>query len=246
MRSRPPAEPVRSRPEDVALCEHGSTVMTPSLLPRSISEFAPGAIHVPDWLSIDEQGELVAACREWARAPAPMRTTRLLSGAMMSVQTVCLGWHWMPYRYSRVAEDVDGAPAKPFPGWLGDLGRRAVASAGLAGADGDAYDPDAALVNFYADTAKMGMHQDKDERSVAPVVSISLGASCVFRFGNTENRNRPFTDVELCSGDLVVFGGVSRLAFHGVPRILPGTGPVGIGLESGRLNVTLRVTGLDG
>jgi alkylated DNA repair protein (DNA oxidative demethylase) len=55
-----------------------------------------------------------------------MRATRLPSGAVMSVQTVCLGWHWLPYRYSRTADDVDGATVPPVPGWLADLGRRAV------------------------------------------------------------------------------------------------------------------------
>jgi DNA oxidative demethylase len=90
----------------------------------------------------------------------------------------------------------------------------------------------------------MGMHADKDERSLAPVVSLSLGASCVFRFGNTESRGRPWTDVELESGDLFVFGGPSRLAYHGVPRVQPGTGDPGIGLAAGRLNITLRESGL--
>jgi alkylated DNA repair protein (DNA oxidative demethylase) len=67
----------------------------------------------------------------------------------------------------------------------------------------------------------------------------------VFRFGNTENRNRPWTDVELRSGDLFVFGGPSRFAYHGVPRTLPGTGDPATGLAAGRLNITLRVSGLD-
>jgi alkylated DNA repair protein (DNA oxidative demethylase) len=88
------------------------------------------------------------------------------------------------------------------------------------------------------------MHADRDERSLAPVVSLSLGAACVFRFGNTESRNRPWADVELESGDLFVFGGPSRLAYHGVPKTLPGTGDPGIGLGSGRLNITLRESGL--
>ena len=71
----------------------------------------------------------------------------------------------------------------------------------------------------------MGMHQDKEERADAPVVSLSIGDTCVFRFGNTETRGRPYTDVELRSGDLFVFGGPSRWAYHGVPKILPGTSP---------------------
>jgi DNA oxidative demethylase len=213
-----------------------------ALIPRPRAEIAPGAVHVPGWLSRDEQRRLVEACREWARPPAGMRATRLPTGSVMSVQTVCLGWHWIPYRYSRTAEDVDGAPVKPFPGWLADLGRRAVAEA--YGDPAAVYHPDTALINYYDDQARMGMHADKDEHSLAPVVSLSLGASCVFRFGNTQTRNRPWTDVELESGDLFVFGGPSRLAFHGVPRTRPGMGDPGIGLATGRLNITLRESGL--
>jgi alkylated DNA repair protein (DNA oxidative demethylase) len=277
---------------------------------------AEGAVHVPGWLSLDEQRELVIACRQWARPPAGMRATRMPTGGMMSVQTVCLGWHWVPYRYSRTADDVDGAPVKPFPGWLADLGRRAVAEArsatgvctpaeagaaieagagtepgtrieagagtepgtrieagagtatgkatvtGAGTATGKAtvtgtgtelglgvgaaadYQPDVALINYYDGNARMGMHADKDERSLAPVVSLSLGATCVFRFGTPEHRGRPWTDVELESGDLFVFGGPSRLAYHGVPRTLPGTGDPTIGLTAGRLNITLRESGL--
>jgi alkylated DNA repair protein (DNA oxidative demethylase) len=215
-----------------------------ALIPRPRAEVAAGAVHVPGWLSPDRQRELVAACREWARPPAGLRATRLPSGGVMSVQTVCLGWHWIPYRYSRTAEDGDGAPVKAFPGWLADLGRRAVSDACGDEQAAAAYRPDVALVNFYDETARMGMHADRDERSPAPVVSLSLGASCVFRFGNTASRNRPWTDVVLESGDLFVFGGPARLAYHGVPRTLPGTGQPWTGLESGRLNITLRESGL--
>jgi DNA oxidative demethylase len=173
-----------------------------------------------------------------------MRATVLPNGGVMSVQTVCLGWHWVPYRYVRFAEDTDGAPVKPLPDWLAKLGQRAVVDAYDNPEAGVGYKPDAALVNFYDDGAKLGLHQDQEEKVLAPVVSISLGASCVFRFGNTETRGRPYVDVELRSGDLVVFGGPSRFAFHGVPRINAGTNVEGIGLDHGRLNITLRVTGL--
>jgi DNA oxidative demethylase len=215
-----------------------------ALIPRPRAEVAPGAVHVPGWLGRDEQCRLVAACREWARPPAGMRATRLPSGGVMSVRTVCLGWHWIPYRYSRTADDGDGAPVKPFPGWLAELGRRAVAEAYGDQAEADGYAPDIALINYYDDGARMGLHADKDERSPAPVVSLSLGATCVFRFGNTQSRGRPWSDVGLESGDLFVFGGPSRLAYHGVPKTLRGTGDPGIGLGAGRLNITLRESGL--
>jgi DNA oxidative demethylase len=214
------------------------------LLPRTRMEIAPGAVHLPDWLDVPAQRRIVRSCREWAEGPAGMRATRLPGGGVMSVRTVCLGWHWVPYRYSRTVDD--GSPVKAFPTWLGDLARRAVAAAYDDPTRGDAYRPDIALVNFYDGNARMGMHQDRDERSAAPVVSLSFGDSCVFRFGNTEHRNRPWTDVELESGDLFVFGGPSRLAFHGVPKTLPATTCVHdeIGLSHGRLNITVRESGL--
>jgi alkylated DNA repair protein (DNA oxidative demethylase) len=216
-----------------------------ALIPAQPSRPAPGAVHLPGWLSPAEQRGLVSACRGWASGPVPMRHTRLPRGGVMSVRTVCLGWHWSPYRYTRTADDVNGRRVAAFPEWLAGLGRRALAAA--YGEDADEareYAPDTALVNFYDGRARMGMHQDKDERSSAPVVSLSVGDSCVFRFGNTESRGRPYTDIELGSGDLFVFGGPSRFAFHGVTKVFPGTGDPATGLESGRLNLTLRVTGL--
>jgi len=162
----------------------------------------------------------------------------------MSVEMACLGWHWFPYGYSLTVVDGDGRTVAPFPDELGELGRRAVADAYQDPGAGRAFRPDVALINWYGPTARMGMHADRDERIAAPVVSLSLGETCIFRFGNTVTRNRPWTDVELESGDLFVFGGPSRLAYHGVPKLLPGTGDPGIGLPEGRYNITLRQTGL--
>ena len=162
----------------------------------------------------------------------------------MSVRTVCLGWHWSPYQYTRTAAEAGGAEVAPMPDWLVELGRSAVAAAYGDPAAGERYRPDTTLINFYDDQSRMGMHQDKDEKSHQPVVSLSIGDTAVFRFGNTENRNRPYTDVELLSGDLFVFGGASRFAYHGVTKILPRSADPACGLPAGRLNLTLRETGL--
>ncbi|MFI1675654.1 alpha-ketoglutarate-dependent dioxygenase AlkB family protein [Streptomyces sp. NPDC020607] len=211
------------------------------LFPRASTVLAPGAVHLPDWLAPEAQLRLLEACREWARPPAGLRTVRTPGGGAMTARQVCLGWHWYPYGYARTVVDGDGAPVKPMPPWLAELGR-----AGAAAAGHDVEGPyDIALVNFYDADARMGMHRDSDENSGAAVVSLSLGDTGVFRFGNTETRTKPYTDVELRSGDLVVFGGVSRLAYHGVPKVLPGTAPADLGL-TGRLNITLRVSGLAG
>jgi alkylated DNA repair protein (DNA oxidative demethylase) len=213
-------------------------------LDRPRAEIAPGAVHLPDWLSLEQQRELVEACRGWAVGPVPIRHTRMPGGQTMSVQTVCLGWHWSPYTYTRTAIDAGGAAVAEMPSWLVELGRAAVADAYRDPATTDDYRPDTALINFYDQQARMGMHQDKDENSDQPVVSLSIGDTAVFRFGNDRSRNRPYTDVELQSGDLFVFGGRSRFAYHGVPKVLAGTADSECGLAAGRLNLTLRMTGL--
>ncbi|MFH9617089.1 alpha-ketoglutarate-dependent dioxygenase AlkB family protein [Streptomyces pratensis] len=215
-----------------------------ALLPRPAMEVAPGAWHVPDWLTPAQQRELVTVCRAWATGPVPIRHTRLPRGGVMSVRTVCVGWHWQPYRYTRTADDVNGLPVAEFPDWMVRLGRSALVEAYGDEEAAQGYTPDTALVNYYDGQARMGMHQDKDERSSAPVVSLSIGDTCVFRVGNTETRTKPYTDIELSSGDLFVLGGPSRFAYHGVPKVHEGTGDPATGLRSGRLNITMRVTGL--
>ena len=172
------------------------------------------------------------------------------NGSAMSVEMVGLGWHWYPYRYSRTRDDGDGGRAPAFPPWLGRLGRRAVADAAAVDprvtSDPDGFVPDVALVNWYGPRATMGMHVDRDEVAEAPVVSFSVGQTGIFRFGNTDGRGRPWVDVPLESGDVVVFGGPARLAYHGVPRLVPGTVDPVLGVLPGRLNVTVRQTGLPG
>lgn len=211
---------------------------------RARRELAPGAVHVPGWLTLEQQRWIVGQFHAWVAGPVPIRAAKV-RGHEMSVRTVCLGWHWQPYKYTREATDVNGNRVLDFPDWMVRLGRKAlVESTGDARA-GDGYTPDTALVNYYDEAARMGMHQDRDERSLAPVVSLSIGDSCTFRFGNTEDRNRPYEDVELSSGDLFVFGGPSRLAYHGITRVRPGTAPDGCGLDTGRINITMRVTGFE-
>ncbi|MHB1535027.1 MAG: alpha-ketoglutarate-dependent dioxygenase AlkB family protein [Acidimicrobiales bacterium] len=211
--------------------------------PRAI-EVAPGAFHLPGWLDVGEQRRLATAFAAWAQAPVPMRAATLPTGRRMSVETVCLGWHWYPYRYSRTADDVNGAVVASLPEWLAELGRHALADAGWHPDQVRRYQPDTALINRYSSGARMGMHQDNDERVDEPVVSLSVGDTARFRFGNPHSRQKPYADVDLRGGDAFVFGGPSRFAYHGVPRTYPGTGDPATGLASGRINVTLRVTGL--
>ena len=212
---------------------------------RSTRVLAPGATWVPDWLGVEDQAWIVERFHEWVDGPVPIRSARV-RGHEMSVRTVCLGWHWRPYQYTREAVDVNGNRVLDFPDWMLRLGRRAVAVATGDPDAGNSYTPDTALVNFYDDDARMGMHQDKDEVSLAHVVSLSIGNTCTFRFGNTRARTKPYEDILLQSGDLFVFGGPARLAFHGVTKVHPGTAPDGCGLPQGRINITMRETGLPG
>ncbi|MDQ3756238.1 MAG: alpha-ketoglutarate-dependent dioxygenase AlkB [Actinomycetota bacterium] len=209
--------------------------------PRAV-EVAPGAVWVPSWLDPEGAAELLAACREWAKPPAGLRRPRMPDGSPFSTMAVCLGWHWYPYTYSRTCDDHDGAPVKPFDPLLARLGARACADAGF-----DATPFDAAIVNYYSPDAKLGLHRDGAEGAAviergSPVVTISLGDTCTFRLGNSTTRTRPFHDVQLASGDLFVFGGPARGAYHGVPRTHPGTAPAQLGLV-GRISVTLRESG---
>jgi alkylated DNA repair protein (DNA oxidative demethylase) len=132
------------------------------------------------------------------------------------------------YRY-QAAHPVTGAPWPDIPARVLQVWRET---------SGYASDPEACLVNFYDAAARMGLHQDRDEAALeAPVVSISLGDTCLFRFGGA-TRGGGTKSVTLNSGDVVLIGGPSRLCFHGVDRILTNTSTL---LDKGgRINLTLR------
>lgn len=112
------------------------------------------------------------------------------------------------------------------------------------GVSGWHQDPDSCLINWYENTARMGLHQDKDEGNFdAPVVSISLGLDARFRMGGLK-RQDPTVSTILNSGDVVVMGGPARLAYHGIDRILRTDQPHPL-TGDGRINLTLRVVDVD-
>lgn len=192
--------------------------MEGELFPRERTEIAPGAVHLPDWLDRRRRARAAHRLPRVGPAAGGLRTVHTPGGGTMTARQVCLGLHWYPYGYARTAVDGDGAPVKPMPPWLAALGRTAVTDAYGRPPD-EAYD--IALVNFYDGDSRMGMHRDSDEKSAAPVVSLSLGDSCLFRFGNTASRGRPYQDVELRSGDLFVFGGPVSSPTTGCRRSCP-------------------------
>ena len=199
---------------------------------------APGLVLFQSRLSADEQRELWRMCRELADGPVPMYTPTVRGGRKMSVGMLCLGKHWngMTYAYEDRRSDFDGLQVPPIPAPLADIARHAAADAGLA------MQPDLCIMNFYTTSAKMGVHQDKDERAETiaagiPIVSVSLGDAARFVIGGLSRRD-PTQALVLRSGDVLVMGGPSRLRYHGVTRIMPGTAPAGTG--PGRFNLTFR------
>ncbi|MEL6598011.1 MAG: alpha-ketoglutarate-dependent dioxygenase AlkB [Pseudomonadota bacterium] len=177
------------------------------------------------------QAEVLEAVRGIVRA-APLFHPTTSRGQQMSVRMTSAGdAGWISdhkgYRYQ--TRHPNGMPWPPIPDPI-----RAVWTA-ISGSEAR---PTSCLVNFYAEGARMGIHQDRDEEQFdAPVVSVSLGAPGLFRMGGTE-RSDPTSSIWLESGDCVVMGGPARLAFHGIDRIKPGPSQLIPG--GGRVNVTLR------
>ena len=201
-------------------------------------QIAEGLTLFQGRLDASEQRELWQMCRELAAGPVPMYSPTVRGGKKMSVGMLCLGKHWngLTYRYEATRSDFDGLPVPPIPPRLHIIARAAAADAGFA------MQPDLCIMNFYGADAKMGVHQDKDERpeTIAagiPIVSISLGDAARFVIGGL-SRKDPTSPLVLRSGDVLVMGGPSRLRYHGVTRILPGTAPEGTG--PGRFNLTFR------
>jgi alkylated DNA repair protein (DNA oxidative demethylase) len=193
-----------------------------------------GLALYPGLLDEAAQRALVAALQEAAAAAPPYRPLMPRTGQPWSIMQTNMGpLGWVSdergYRYE-AAHPVTGNPWPAIPPALLALW------ADLAGYDAP---PECCLVNLYrGEKAKMGLHQDRDEAATdAPVISVSLGDTCLFRVGGFArgDRTRSF---RLASGDVLVLGGAARMRFHGVDRILPGSSTL---LEGGgRLNLTLR------
>jgi alkylated DNA repair protein (DNA oxidative demethylase) len=186
----------------------------------------------PQHLSREEVTALLADVRG-VIAAAPLFVPRMpRTGKPFSVRmTNCgpLGWvsDEAGYRYQPHHPETE-QPWPAMPQRLRELWHEVGAPA----------EPEACLVNYYAAGARLGLHQDRDEETFdAPVVSVSLGDTAVFRIGGTSRRN-PTRALRLASGDVIVFGGPARLAYHGIDRVLAGSSR--LLPEGGRINLTLR------
>jgi len=188
---------------------------------------------ISGYLDAENQAELLAAIGG-VISLAPLFTPKMpKSGRPFSVRmTNCgpLGWvsDEAGYRYQPLHPQTM-EPWPPMPEIVLEAWEEL---------SGYPHPPQACLVNYYTAGARMGLHQDKDEADfTAPVVSLSLGDTALFRVGG-KSRKDPTRSFELRSGDAVVLGGAARLAFHGIDRIIPGTST--LLSEGGRFNLTLR------
>jgi alkylated DNA repair protein (DNA oxidative demethylase) len=181
------------------------------------------------------EGDLIAALRDIV-AQAPFRHMHTPGGHQMSVaMTNCGGFGWVTdrtgYRYDQ-SDPETGTPWPRMPSSFRALAGQAAAAIGFEG-----FSPEVCLINRYAPGARMSLHQDKDELDFsAPIVSVSLGLPAIFLFGGLKrsDKTRRF---RLEHGDVVVWGGPSRLVFHGVAPLADGEHAL---LGRQRINLTFR------
>jgi alkylated DNA repair protein (DNA oxidative demethylase) len=197
---------------------------------------APGAVLLAGFARPLET-PLVSALDEIV-ARSPFRHLLTPGGRRMSVaMTNCGSVGWVSdtngYRYE-ACDPATASPWPPMPAVFRDLARGAAETAGFPG-----FSPDACLINRYGPGARLSLHQDKDELDVtAPIVSVSLGLPAVFLFGGL-HRSEPTRRVGVHHGDVVVWGGPSRLRYHGVLPVEDGVHPM---LGACRINLTFRKT----
>lgn len=206
------------------------------------SDNEPIPIAESAWLLrgyVRESAEQVVEAMRSVIRQAPLRSMQVPGGHRMSVLTTSCGdWGWVSdlegYRYAA----QDPSTGKEWPRMPDLLKRLAVDGAVRAGFEG--FDPDACLINCYRPGAKMGLHQDRNERDrTEPILSISLGLSATFMFGGLK-RGDPVRRFPLEHGDMLAWGGASRMVYHGVMPVKAGEHPM---LGGWRVNLTFRRAG---
>ncbi|MGQ0501141.1 MAG: DNA oxidative demethylase AlkB [Panacagrimonas sp.] len=208
-------------------------------LPRSWTEsLAPGAVVLRGY-ALRTEAVVLADLRRIVRE-SPMQHMQTPGGHRMSVATTSCGLlGWVSDRSGYRYDALDPASGKPWPAMPASFSLLASQAAGEAGFAG-AFTPDSCLINRYCPGARLSLHQDRNERDFGqPIVSVSFGIRATFLFGG-ERRSDPAQRVILEHGDVAVWGGPSRLRFHGVLPLKPGAHPV---MGEQRINLTFRKAG---
>lgn len=197
-------------------------------------DLAEGALLLRGF-ALDQAGALIAAI-DGIAAAAPFRQMQTPGGRQMSVaMTNCGAVGWVSDRAGYRYAPRDPASGQPWPAMPECFLSLAVTAAAEAGYPGFA--PDVCLINRYEPGARLSLHQDRDEREFShPIVSVSLGLPASFQFGGLQ-RSDPVRRHALCHGDVLVWGGPSRLSYHGILPLKDGIHPA---LGRARLNLTFR------
>ncbi|PWA41644.1 alkylated DNA repair protein AlkB [Artemisia annua] len=226
---------------------------------QNIIMLRPGMVLMKGYISLNDQVSIVKKCRELGLSDGGFYQPAYREGTKLHLKMMCLGKNWDPQ--TKLYSDTrpsDNAKPPAIPDTFSDMVKKAIrdSNAYLEEKNPNAYagqlipslSPDICIVNFYTESGKLGLHQDKDEspktlKQGLPVVSFSIGDSAEFLYG--DDRDIDTADkVILESGDVLIFGGKSRLVFHGVTSILPKTAPISLqeatDMIPGRLNLTFR------
>jgi len=224
---------------------------------KRLTVLQDGVVLLRGALELDVQQALVDAIRTIGLGAAGFYTPKTRGGTM-HLRMMCLGRHWNPInqRYEERRTNLDNEPAPALPAGLWELVRAAAETASEACGSIPTIHPGVCLVNHYGHSGRLGMHQDKSEahetlRRGSPVVSISVGDACDFGYCDSRPEEADAALValgggdkvktlRLDSGDVLVFGGPSRMVYHGVTKVYPNHRPKALVLAPGRLNLTFR------
>jgi DNA alkylation damage repair protein AlkB len=223
--------------------------------PSRCEELAPGVVLLREMVPLKVQQAVVDAVRALGVSGGGFHTPTYGDGGAMRCKMMCLGHSWNPRfgEYETKRSHHDDAPVPPVPEAFTGLCQtalglaKATSRSSVGSRETAQYQPSICLCNYYDPRATMGHHQDKHEADSAlkagsPVISVSIGCSAEFSFGNDhpDTAASRLKTVRLNSGDVLVFGGPGRHIFHGVDRILARTKPRGLKIGQGRLNLTFR------
>ncbi|GJR01322.1 oxoglutarate/iron-dependent dioxygenase [Tanacetum coccineum] len=225
-----------------------SGIKMPENSESSCEVLGPGMVLLKNYINISDQVKIVNTCQEFGMGPRGFYQPGYKGGAKLNLHMMCFGRNWDPQTKYDPYYRSDGSQAPPVPDQLISLVESSIQ-------DSQAHDdkipsmyPDICIINFYTTTGRLGLHQDRDESQNSlnrglPVVSISIGDSAQFMYGNSRDVEKA-KEVLLESGDVLIFGGKSRHIYHGVKTIVPNSAPLPLVQQSmlrpGRLNLTFR------
>ncbi|WVZ48587.1 hypothetical protein U9M48_000008 [Paspalum notatum var. saurae] len=193
----------------------------------------------------EDQIGMVRMCRQMGKGPGGFYRPSLKNGAKPNLWMMSLEKNWDPTARSYgPTRPFDGAQAPTIP----DAFKMIAQTANSTASEFPQINPDICIVNYYTNSRKLGLHQDKDESKSSinqglPFISISIGDTAEFMFGDTRDKGKA-TKIDLESGDVLILGGGSRLLFHGISHVKTNTTPTWLkeatGLRPGRINLTFR------